>query len=84
MDTSGAVAQVADEAIASQELMITRIENTMAGMEEGSYKDDPRYQQMEYLKQAVQGKFWMKLYKSYLKHFLTKKERLLLVFTFSK
>jgi hypothetical protein len=60
MDPSGsAVAQVADEAVASQELMITRIENTMAGMVENdpAMRDDPRYQQMEYLKQKVQGLF---------------------------
>jgi hypothetical protein len=27
----------------------------MAGLEEANYKEDPRYQQMEQLKQAVQG-----------------------------
>jgi predicted DNA-binding ribbon-helix-helix protein len=57
MDPNGAVAQVADEAIASQELMITRIENTMAGMEESNLQSDPRYQQMDYLKQKLQGKY---------------------------
>lgn len=55
VDTSGAVPQVAEEAIASQELMITRIENTMAAMEESNYREDPRYQQMENLKQKLQG-----------------------------
>jgi hypothetical protein len=64
MDQSGAaVAQVADEAVSSQELMITRIENTMAGMVESdpSLQNDPRYQQMEYLKQKVQGRVYIRL-----------------------
>lgn len=58
MDQSNAaVAQVADEAVASQELMITRIENTMAGMIENNaaLQNDPRYHELEYLKQKVQG-----------------------------
>jgi hypothetical protein len=47
--------QVVDEAVASQELMITRIENTMAGLEESNLQNDSRYQQMDYLKQKLQG-----------------------------
>lgn len=60
--TGGVVAQVSDETVASQELMITRIENTMVGMVESdpSLQNDPRYHQMEYLKQKVQGRSQIK------------------------
>ncbi|KAI6223354.1 hypothetical protein M3Y95_00881300 [Aphelenchoides besseyi] len=41
--------------IANHELFITRIENTMAGIEENRMTTDPRYQLLENLKQRIQG-----------------------------
>ncbi|KAI6239001.1 hypothetical protein M3Y99_00631700 [Aphelenchoides fujianensis] len=41
--------------IANHELFITRIENTMAGIEESKLTADPRYQQLDVLKQKLQG-----------------------------
>ena len=55
MDTASVALAAGDSTLANQELLITRIENTMAGVEESKLTHDPRYAQLELLKSKIQN-----------------------------